>query len=444
MADVQSSEVQPNTSSRLLPFQPATLNLLLILVAGFRLGTLLLFRPGGFIYDFSDYTFYRLTAQFTNQGAWPFIDFWMEYPPLFPWLNTLLYRLSLLLPPAPDPRLWHYLLLGLVLLPFDLGILVLIYRTARRVWNRRVALWCAVVWSLFFVPLYTWAGWFDSMPVFLSLLAVWYILEQRSLAAGLVLGVGFMVKITPILPIVVGVQRFRSSDAPLAGWLSRQNVILVGSSTAVIICMSAPWLLLRPDMFFNAFRSLAERSSWETIWALIDGYYGFGVLAGDRFAGDPAFATHSQRIPAIYVTLAGAAVGLWLWTRPWNWKMPRVQVAFHAITLSIFLFVSSGWSPQFLLWVMPWVVLLFATVEPPAWLTALRLPPAIALGLAFTLLYLLEFLYFEWWTQWPALLAGIIVVRTGLLVLVGWQGWRLLSQTRTEELHASAPVPAEA
>ena len=144
-SEVPAGHTEPSDGnpSNLPTFQP--LNFLLVLVAGFRLGALLLLRPGGFIYDFSDYTFYRLTAQFTNQGAYPVLDFWMEYPPLFPWLNSLLYRLSLLLPPAYDPRLWHYLLLGLVLLPFDLGILVLLHRIADRTWSRRVAVWCAAV-----------------------------------------------------------------------------------------------------------------------------------------------------------------------------------------------------------------------------------------------------------------------------------------------------------
>lgn len=447
-AQQHKSESDGVTNGRPAPLHPlfrAPLCFLLILVAGFRLGTLLLFRPGGFLYDFSDYGWYRLAAQFTNEGYYPFVDYWMEYPPIFSWLNVLIYRVSLLLPPLEDPRLWHHLLLGLVLLPFDLGIVVLLHRIARRMWNRRTALWCAAVWGLLFVPLYTYAGWFDSMAVFFLLLAVWYTLENRPLATGLTLGLGFMVKISPILPIVVAVQRFRSDQAPLYGWLSRANALLIGGCATLIGLISAPWLLLEPALFLNTFRNLFERSTWETVWALIDGYYSFGVVGGSRFASDPEFAIHAERIPMNLVLLAGALVGLWLWTRGWDWESPRVQIAFHALTLGIFLLASPGWSPQFMLWVLPWVLLLFVSEQPAFGLERLRLPPAIALALAFTALNVLELVYFIRWSDWPALLAGIILTRTALLVVLTWQAWRILRATmpaRADDVQPSIPVEA--
>ena len=76
--------------------------LLLILYTSFRLMALLLFRPGGFIADYSDYnTSYLPFAQWSNQGLYPFVDYWLEYPPLFPWLVVLIYRLSI--PPDGTP-----------------------------------------------------------------------------------------------------------------------------------------------------------------------------------------------------------------------------------------------------------------------------------------------------------------------------------------------------
>lgn len=406
---------------------------LLLLVVTFRLGTLLLLRPGGFVYDFSDYGWYRQVAQLTNEGFYPFIHFWMEYPPIFPWLNVLLYRLSLLLPPAFDPRLWHHLLLGLTLLPFDLGILVLLHRIGSAVGGRAFGTWCASVWSLLFVPLYTWAGWFDSMAVFFLLLAVWLILENRPLATGLVLGAGFMIKLSPILPVVVAVQRFRTPGSPARGWLSRANGVMAGSLGGVVTLLSAPWLLTRPDLFVVTFKNLVGRSSWETVWALLDGYYGYGVVSGERFITNPTFATHPHRIPPLAVLLAGAAVGFWIWTRPWAWERPDVQVAFHALTLAVFLIVSPGWSPQFLLWVLPWLVLLPAFRRPfgPA---EVALPAAVWFVLLFTLLNVLELLYFHLWTAYPVVLAFIVLSRTGLLLLLAWTAYRSLSP-------ASKPPP---
>jgi len=404
---------------------PSDIRWLVLLVATFRLGTLLLLRPGGFVYDFSDYGWYRQVAQLTNEGFYPFVHFWMEYPPLFPWLNVLLYRLSLLLPPAFDPRLWHHLLLGLTLLPFDLGILVLLHRIASAVGGRALGAWCAAAWSLLFVPLYTWAGWFDSMAVFFLLLAVWLILEDRPLATGVALGVGFMVKLSPVLPLVVAVQRFRKVGSPAWGWLNRANAMMVVSLASVVAILSAPWLLTRPDLFLVTFKNLVGRSSWETVWALLDGYYGYGVVSGERFTTTPTFAVHPQRIPPVFVLLVGAAVGFAIWIRRWEWERPQVQVAFHALTLGIFLLVSPGWSPQFLLWVLPWVLLL-PTLHRPWGPEGLKVPVAIWLALAFTLLNVLELLYFHLWTAYPAVLAAIVLARTGLLALLTWSAYRSL------------------
>ena len=51
--------------------------LLLILYTFFRLMTRLLCRPGGLIYDYSDYFFFRAGAELSNLGYYPFIHYWM-------------------------------------------------------------------------------------------------------------------------------------------------------------------------------------------------------------------------------------------------------------------------------------------------------------------------------------------------------------------------------
>ncbi|MDQ7029590.1 MAG: hypothetical protein Q9O62_07335 [Ardenticatenia bacterium] len=411
---------------------------LLILVATVRLGTLLLLRPGGFVYDFSDYGWYRQMAQFTNEGFYPFVDFWMEYPPIFPWLNVALYRLSLLMPPAFDARLWHHWLLGLTLLPFDLGVLVLLHHIASATWGPDVGTWCAATWSTLFVPLYTWAGWFDSMAVFLYLLAVWLIVRERPLAAGVTLGVGFMVKISPILPLVVAVQRFRPSGRSLAGWLSPANRQVIGGLAVTVALLSAPWVLTRPDLFLVTFKNIVERSSWETVWALIDGYYGYGVVSAERFVTTPTLAVHPRRIPSLAVLAAGVLVGFWFWTRPWSWKRASVQVAFHALTLAIFLLVSPGWSPQFLLWVLPWVLLL-TPFHRPVGLGSVHVPLAVWIALTFTALNVLELLYFHLWTTTPAILSAIIITRTGLLAWIAWAAYATLRATDSAEPFTARP-----
>lgn len=401
---------------------------LLVLVVLFRLGTLLLLRPGGFVYDFSDYGWYRQMAQYSNEGFYPFIHYWMEYPPPFPWLNVLVYRLSLWLPPALDARLWHHWLLGLALLPFDIGILALLHTLARALHGRGFALWVASVYALLFIPLYTWAGWFDSMAVFMLLLAVWLILAERPAWAGFALGVGFLVKVSPILPIVVAVQRFRQPEQGWRGWVSRANVRLVLALAASLAALSLPWLWLNADMFLATFRSLTGRSSWETIWALLSGYFGYGVVSPERFTPAPPQAIHPERVPGVLILFITALFGFWLWTRPLDWKQPRVQIGFHALTLSMFLLASPGWSPQFLTWVLPWVLLVMPLAPSPHQ----RLTPAwhaVGLALLLSVVNTLEWLYFPLWSAYPLVLALIVIIRTAGLAWLAWHAWRLCRET---------------
>ena len=72
--------------------------LLFLLFASFRLMAILLFRPGGFITDFSDYDFYYTWGQLTPMGYRVYDNLWTAYPPLFPALMLSIFELSSRIP----------------------------------------------------------------------------------------------------------------------------------------------------------------------------------------------------------------------------------------------------------------------------------------------------------------------------------------------------------
>ncbi len=98
--------------------------LVLVLFVAFRVMSLLAFRPGGQVLDFSDFYWYREFAQLTRQGYLPYVNLWTTYPPLFPFLMIGLWQLSSLLPPWEFPNLWFSLLLGGTFLLFEIGNIV--------------------------------------------------------------------------------------------------------------------------------------------------------------------------------------------------------------------------------------------------------------------------------------------------------------------------------
>lgn len=381
--------------------------LLLLLFTAFRLLALFLLRPGGFIYDYSDYYFFESFAAFSDEGFYPFVHYWMEYPPLFPWMAVGAYRLGLRFPLWTDPRLAFYSLVGLELLPFEIGCLALIYLIARRVHSPRVALRCGWIYALLFVPLYTWTGWFDTMPLFFLLATLYLLLDRRALTAGIALGLGFMSKATPavILPVgwaVLGPQ----ATGRLLDWVkpTPRRIRFVASFAATGLLIAAPFLWINPGLLAASFRSMFGRSSWETVWALLDGYTGYGRLGGNRFDPNPTFATHPTSLPWWLITATFAVLFLGLYFRNVDWRSPRRAIAFTGLTVCLFLLYSKGYSPQFLVWLLPFIVIIFPNLR------------GIGYALLLSVANIVEWVfYFIIFPQEPGVLVAAILLRTILI-----------------------------
>jgi hypothetical protein len=353
--------------------------LLVILAIYFRLMTLLLFQPGGFISEWSMYHHFLGIARVTDYGLYPFIDYWLEYPPLFPWMFTALYRLSLIFPPWWHEQLWFTVLLGLALLPFEIGNLVLVYLIALELYGQDTALKCGWFYASLFVPVYTFVGFFDCLPLFFILLTLWLLLRQRALWAGFTLGVGFMVKVLPAIILPVGLRSLRG--------LSRKVRYLVISGIVVGL-LSLPFLWLNADFFFASFKSAFGRSSWETLWAVLEGYYDFGVIGGDRL--DPLvtdFSVHPSTLPWPWISLAFALVGLWIYTWPLESENKSKVVLLAALTLNLFSLYSKGYSPQFLVYILPFVVILLPNLRGVVYCLLLSLVNFIEYPVYFVLLF---------------------------------------------------------
>lgn len=350
---------------------------LVILAIYFRLMSLLLFRPGGFIVDWSEHHTFLGVARLSDYGLYPFIDFWLEYPPLFPWLFTALYRLSLAIPPWWHEQLWFSALLSLALLPFEIGNLVLVYLIALELYGQDTAFKCGWFYASLFVPVYTAIGFFDCLPLFLLLLTLWLLLRQRGLLAGVTLGIGFMVKVFPVIVLPVGLRALRG--------LPRKARYLA-TSGATVALLSLPFLWLNAGFLLAPFKSIVGRSSWETIWAILEGYYHFGVVGGDRFDPLADFSVHPSTLPWLWISLAFALVGLWIYTWPLESENKSKVVLLAALTLNLFTLYSKGYSPQFLVYILPFVVILLPNLRGVVYCLLLSLVNFIEYPVYFVLL----------------------------------------------------------
>ncbi len=448
---------------------------LLALFLIFRLLTLLLLRPGGFIRDWSDFDTFLGIASISDFGLYPFLHYWLEWPPLVPWLAVGAYKLSLLCPPWTDARLWFTLILGGVFLLFETGNFVLLYRIARRLSGEEPsaasdqpstvntgdtasdmqdatrttelaprllaldALRPLVLYALLFAPVYAMLGFFDAIALFFLLLALDYILRGRLVSSAIAVGLGFLVKLTPLIFVPVALRRlWAEAESRRIGL--RDGALYLVATLLTVMALLLPFLLIQPAWLVTGARAVVERSSWETVWAVLEGYFGFGVIGGDRLnPAETAFAIHPSSLPWALITLGFGLLYLLLWTRPADYRQPRAVVALTGLTTTLFLLYSKGYSPQFLVYLLPFVILLFPDGR------------GVAYSLILTLLNVLEQpVYFVLVPDAKWLLEGVILVRWlvlgVLLVEFGWVIWggklRLLTVLRRYAPAALAALAA--
>jgi hypothetical protein len=376
--------------------------LLLALFLTSRMSLLLISRPQGYLEDSSDYDFYLQFGQMADRGLLPDIHYWTEYPPVFPWIAVAAYRITELIPTLGGyPILWFRLALGSILLLFDLGNLVLLYRLAGTIHDPARALRTAWVYALLFTPLHVWLGWFDTMPLFFLLLGVMLTVKGRYRAAAVISGFGFMVKVLPILalPVLLKVER-----------RFRQRVELVALAGLAIGLVAAPFLLLAPQYLIASFRSLVSRSPWETVWAISEGYFGYGWVAPLQERIDPSTASYTaypSHLPWAIISTVFAALYLALWTRGSDLRQPAKAVAFAGLSLNLFMLYSKGYSPQFLVYLVP-----FALLVLPQWRAVGYLTVLSAINLLEYPTYMVLFRSQEWMMR--DLVAGRAVILLGL------------------------------
>ncbi|MBU1878727.1 MAG: DUF2029 domain-containing protein, partial [Chloroflexi bacterium] len=405
--------------------------LLLVLFVLFRVSILVLYRPGGYLVDWWDYKYYEGFAELSRQGYFQFLDYWMEYPPLFPWLVVGAYQLSLLVPAWLYPMLWFATFLGLALLVFETGNFCLVYLLALRLHGnkRGPAIRAAWIYAGLALPVYYWTGWFDCMPVFFLLLSVYLVVERRPVLAGLATGVGFMVKLLPAIAAPIGLMALRESPLSLEGRggrgmrvLSRyrRGLLFLLIAAATVLLIALPFAIANPAMFWASVQTMITRSSWESIWAILDGYLrGGGIVAKfpDRF--DPTTVgqlQHPSSLPWPLVTAAFGLLYLFLYTRRIAWENSRAIVAFAGLSLNLFMIYSQGYSPQFIVYFLPFVVCLMPNARGVAYLVLLSLN-SLSEWPAFHVLLIDEH---------PDFLIGIVLTRTILLLALSWEYWLMI------------------
>jgi hypothetical protein len=135
-------------------------------------------------------------------------------------------------------------------------------------------------------------------------------------------------------------------------------------------------LINRGLFLFTAFRSFWGCSAWETFWAVADGYFLYGIVGGDRFNPWPDFSVFQSHIPWFWtggIALIFGLIYLWLYTRPQHREAKWQMVSFAGLTINFFILYSKGYSPQFLVYILPFIVWLLPNLRGAVYMIFLTL-----------------------------------------------------------------------
>jgi len=401
--------------------------------------------------------------------ALPFIDYWMEYPPVFVWIACSIYHVNALIfgPHAGGPAVFS-LSVSVFLAFIDVLNVLLIYAIAKRINGHAFGLRAGVAYAMLFFPMVVMAGYFDTFVLFTILLSLWGMVAGYPAIAGFGVGLGFMTKFIPVMlipaalrylgraPLMAApgavempVEKAVAARATVANvpqppappaakpptvWDWNRVVNYFGTMLLTISVVSATFLFVRPDLLVMPFKVAVKRAGWESLRALASGQNDFGSVSPPEawlaqhpefyreirspyvgivrnmpmFTGtakvsmpESARARIASRFttrldylqaPKDYLAVPMLIVLGALYFIAWLF-MPEAPKPLHVVALTGITFATgfvytSGWSPQFVVYMLPLVLLglskrtnvFFAValsmvtfVEMPVWLRFMRL-----------------------------------------------------------------------
>jgi uncharacterized membrane protein len=291
----------------------------------------------------------------------PYRDFFMEYPPG---------ALAVFLPPEAFGSS-HYnaafkclmALCGIATLLLVASLLARLHVSTARLWGG-VLLFALSPVALGPISLNT----YDAWPALLTVAALALLLAGRGVAAFALLGAAIAAKVYPVVllpPAAIFVWRTRGHASVVRG---------LAAFTAVAALFLVPFLALSPHGLAESFRAQAARS------LQVESLAGSFLAVADRLGIYSATVVHRTghaisydlvgslpdtlaAVSSIAQALAVVAIA-WLYLR--GRDDPRRLTLAFAGAIAGFLAFTRFFSPQYLVWLVPFVALL----EPAAWVLA--------------------------------------------------------------------------
>jgi hypothetical protein len=330
--------------------------LLVYLFIGFRLMLVMVYQPilsDGLERGISaggDLSYYHALSETSDEGRLPFRDYWMEFPPVWPLMTVVVHQLTAA---SGEPNYTAFAsLIGLIMLAFETGNLILLRRIGSHLYGQDTGLALAWIYAVLLAPVVFLWWTFEAIVAFALLLGIWWLITGRQDRSALAVLFGALTKFVPLV-LLGAAWRFLNWRMAL-----RFTVIAVGGFVLIYLVI----IMSTGNMGAVSLVAQFNKSSYGTVWALIDGNFGTGVFGAVEAHFDVTNATtligNPPVIPSWLRLLPFAGFGLYVFLRTRR-ADSEAQVAFVTLTVLVFLLWAQGWSPQWLALIIPLVLLNF-------------------------------------------------------------------------------------
>jgi uncharacterized membrane protein len=266
---------------------------------------------------------------------------------------------------------------------------------------------------------------YDAWPALLTVLALWLLLRDRELWAFVVLGVAVTAKVYPVVLVPLAVIYVWRRAGPARAAVA--SLVLILTTAAVL----APFLAYAPHGVYDSFHAQATRglqieSLGASLLLVLDrlGLYDAHVVettgvAGRNLAGGTADAVATTLL-ALEAVAVAAVWALYARARDLRAQLP---LAFAAAVTG-FLVFTKVFSPQYLVWLLPLVVAAGGAIALA--LTAVAVVLAQVWFFHYGALFRLE------WPVWLLLARDIALVALYVVLLAELRRWKIRIPSRSK------------
>ena len=367
---------------------------------------------------FRDLHIYQGYAEKLLHGALPYRDVFVEYPPG---------AFAVFLPPTAFGSDHYNAAFKCLMALCGVATLVLVALVLAELGASRRRLYVAVGLlalspvALGPISLNT----YDAWPALLTVLALWLFLRERQVLGFAVLGLAITAKVYPLVLVPLACIFVWRRSGP------RRVALGLAALVVVVAAVVAPFAAYAPHGVFESFRSQAERglqveSLGASLLLVLDrlGLYDAQVVTTTGVAGRNLSGSAADAIALVSLVLEGlavAAVGV-LYARVRDARA-HLPLAFAAAVAGFIAF-TKVFSPQYLAWLVPLVVLADG---------------AVAVALATVALVLAQVWFFHYhalfriaWPVWLLLMRDLVLVALYVVLAGALTRWKIRIPSRSK------------